>query len=102
MWRFDKSGMALAALAVASQMLAQRPSSAVGVWATEGYGLVLDLRADSVFAFEVTKVSCIPQMQARTTAPPQGARQGALKADDPPHQGVVSAMRRDANCRASN
>jgi hypothetical protein len=35
--------------------------------------MVFDVRADSVFAFEVTKVSCIPSMQATTATPPAGA-----------------------------
>jgi hypothetical protein len=43
------------------------------VWATEGYGLIFDVRADSVSSFEITKVSCIPALQAATTAAPPGA-----------------------------
>lgn len=72
MSRYHILGFAVAAFAVSGSTRAQQPS-AVGVWATEGYGLVLDVRGDSVFAFEVTKVSCIPQMSARMTSPPLGA-----------------------------
>jgi hypothetical protein len=52
---------------------AQQSGSVVGVWATEGYGLIFDVRADSVSSFEITKVSCIPALQATTTAAPPGA-----------------------------
>ena len=66
-------GAAVAAVTVPNPSDAQRPASAIGVWATEGYGLVLDVRADSVTTFEVTKVSCIRQMSARVTSPPPEA-----------------------------
>jgi hypothetical protein len=62
-----------AAVAVSSPSRAQQPSAAIGLWATEGYGLIFDVRADSVASFEVTKVSCIPTLQAPTTPPPAGA-----------------------------
>ena len=65
--------VAIAALVVSTPVLAQGTSPAVGTWATEGYGLVLDVRADSVSIFEVTKLSCIRQMSAAMTAPPAGA-----------------------------
>jgi hypothetical protein len=52
---------------------AQQSGSVIGLWATEGYGLIFDVRADSVSSFEVTKVSCIPALQAATTAAPPGA-----------------------------
>jgi len=52
---------------------AQRPTSPIGLWASEGYGLVLDVRADTVATFEVTKVSCVPDLRAPTSPPPAGA-----------------------------
>jgi len=73
MHRSCRIGLGVAALGVSSAIHAQQPTSAVGLWATEGYGLVLDVRADSVATFEVTKVSCIPAMRAPTVAPPAGA-----------------------------
>ena len=51
----------------------RRPQPGVGLWATEGYGLVLDVRPDTVATFEVTRVSCIPAMRASTAATPAGA-----------------------------
>lgn len=72
--RFLALGTALAALGVSS-LSAQRPSSspAVGLWRTEGYGLVFDVRQDSVIGYEVTKVSCIPTTRAVTKpTPPTG------------------------------
>ena len=72
MSRYHILGFAVAAFAVSSPTHAQQPS-AVGVWATQGYGLVLDIRTDSISIFEVTKLSCIRQMSARMTSPPLGA-----------------------------
>lgn len=63
----------IAMISVACATQAQQPGSVIGVWATEGYGLVFDVRADSVASFEVTKVSCIQALQAATTAAPPGA-----------------------------
>jgi hypothetical protein len=60
-------------VAVATASAAQSPASATGLWQTEGYGMVFDIRADSVLAFEVTKVSCLPSMQAISTTAPSGA-----------------------------
>jgi hypothetical protein len=64
---------ALAALGAWSPSDAQQTSSAIGLWATEGYGLVFDVRQDSVVSYEVTKVSCIPVTRSPTTLPPAGA-----------------------------
>ena len=61
------------AVVVSSPSHAQRPGSALGLWATEGYGIVFDVRADTVASFEVTKVSCLPDVRAATVAPPAGA-----------------------------
>jgi hypothetical protein len=44
-----------------------------GVWASEGYGYVFDLRADTLEAFEVTSVSCVPAFRATASAVPNGA-----------------------------
>src|SRR6476646_6812608 len=66
-------GVALTALGISS-LTAQQPSSAVGLWQTEGYGLVFDVRQDSVIGYEITKVSCIPSTRAVTSpTPPAGA-----------------------------
>jgi len=65
-----------AALGISS-LMTQQPSPsrspAVGLWQTEGYGLVFDVRQDSVIGYEVTKVSCIPTTRAVTKpTPPTG------------------------------
>src|SRR5688500_10834255 len=73
MSRFRLLGTFAATIGIASAAQAQRPASAVGLWATDGYGLVFDVRADSVMTFEVTKVSCLPDLSAPTTTPPAGA-----------------------------
>jgi hypothetical protein len=68
-------GALVAALGMSS-LTAQQPSppSAAGLWQTEGYGLVFDVRHDSVVGYEITKVSCIPTTHAVTSAtPPAGA-----------------------------
>jgi len=66
-------GAVVAALGISS-LTAQQPSPAVGLWQTEGYGLVFDVRRDSVIGYEITKVSCIPTSRAVTsTTPPAGA-----------------------------
>jgi hypothetical protein len=71
--RFLAVGVVVAALSTSS-VTAQQPSSAVGLWATEGYGLVFDVRQDSVISYEITKVSCIPSNRAVTSpTPPAGA-----------------------------
>ena len=63
--RFLALGVAVTTLGIPSPM-AQQPSSAVGLWQTEGYGLVFDVRQDSVIGYEITKVSCIPATRAVT------------------------------------
>ena len=73
MSRFRLVGIVVAAVVVSSPSHAQRPGSALGLWATEGYGIVFDVRADTVASFEVTKVSCIPDVRAAATPPPAGA-----------------------------
>ena len=73
MSRFLAACVVVAAVGVSSPVSAQERSPAVGLWATEGYGLIFDVRADSVASFEVTKLSCIPALQAPTTSPPAGA-----------------------------
>jgi hypothetical protein len=75
--------MLAATAGVSSTGHAQRPASATGLWATEGYGLVFDVGADTVTSFEVTKVSCIPALRARTTAPPAGALAAFTMANAP-------------------
>jgi hypothetical protein len=72
--RFLAAGAFVAALGMSYASHAQQPSSGVGMWATEGYGLVFDVRQDSVIGYEITKVSCIPSTRAVTNpTPPAGA-----------------------------
>jgi hypothetical protein len=73
MSHFQLVGIVIAGIVVPSPGHAQRPSSVIGLWATEGYGIVFDVRADTVASFEVTKVSCIADVRAPTTTPPAGA-----------------------------
>ena len=73
MIRFHAVVALVAAVGVPAPGHAQRPPSAIGLWASEGYGLVFDVRADTVARFEITKVSCIPQPSAATVAAPPGA-----------------------------
>lgn len=71
--RFLALGVAFIALGLSS-LAAQQPAPAVGLWQTEGYGLVFDVRQDSVIGYEITKVSCIPTTRAVTKpTPPTGA-----------------------------
>ena len=71
--RFLALGVAVTTLGIPS-LMAPQPSSAVGLWQTEGYGLVFDVRQDSVIGYEITKVSCIPATRAVTKpTPPAGA-----------------------------
>jgi len=86
---FSRCVLALVAtIGVACATQAQQSDSAIGVWATDGYGLVFDVRADSVSSFEVTKVSCIPALEAATTVAPPGA----LAAYKSPSGSVTFAM----------
>ena len=74
MSRFVALSAVVAALGMSSLSAAQQPSSAIGLWQTEGYGLVFDVRQDSVIGHEITKVSCIPVTRAVTSpTPPPGA-----------------------------
>jgi hypothetical protein len=75
--------MAVAVVGVASLTRAQGPSSAAGLWATDGYGLVVDVGADSLGISEVTKVSCIPRVQGRASAVPAGALAAFTLAEEP-------------------
>ena len=86
--RFLALSVALAALGISS-LAAQQPSSAVGLWQTEGYGLVYDVRPDSVIGYEITKVSCIPTTRAVTSATPPA---GAIGAFSPPGTPVTFAI----------
>ena len=71
------AGVIAATVFISSAIHAQGPPSAVGLWVTEGYGLVFDVRQDSVASFEVTKVSCVPATRAATTTPPANASTSA-------------------------
>ena len=70
-------GVALTALGISS-LTAQQPSPAVGFWQTEGYGLVFDVRQDSVIGYEVTKVSCIAATRALTKPTPSASALAAF------------------------
>ena len=52
----------------APRLLAQQ-----GGWKTEGYGYYLEFRSDSLFAHEITAVSCIAAFKAVKVAAPAGA-----------------------------
>jgi hypothetical protein len=68
---------------------AQRSLGVVGLWATEGYGLVFDFRPDSVASFEVTTVSCL----SGDTFPNATAPAGAVAAFRMPNAPVVFEIR---------
>ena len=71
--RFLTVGVVITMLG-ASSLTAQQPPAGLGLWQTEGYGLVFDVRQDSVIGYEVTRVSCIPTTRAVTRpTPPAGA-----------------------------
>jgi len=86
--RFLALSVALAALGISS-LAAQQPSSAVGLWQTEGYGLVYDVRPDSVIGYEITKVSCIPTTRAVTSATPPAGAMGAFSPPGTPVTFVI-------------
>src|SRR5262245_42103454 len=44
-----------------------------GVWRSEGYGWVFEIRGDSLRAREVTAVSCLPSFRAHRDSTPAGA-----------------------------
>src|SRR5688572_9798181 len=73
MSHFRTMSAVVAAACITTPSHAQRASSAVGLWASDGYGLVFDVGADTVVRFEVTKVSCIPVLRAPIVSPPTGA-----------------------------
>jgi hypothetical protein len=83
MSRFNPVIVLALVVGTSTSSYAQRPTSPIGLWASEGYGLVLDVRADTVATFEVTKVSCIPDLRAPTSPPPAGAL-GAFTLTDAP------------------
>lgn len=58
-------------------------TSIAGLWATDGYGLVLDISADALQFSEVTKVSCMPSLRASASAAPPGALGAFTPADAP-------------------
>ena len=54
-----------AAPAVSASLLgAQAPAKLSGLWRTEGYGYLIQVVGDSLKAFEVTDLSCIPGFRA--------------------------------------
>ncbi|MFL5616381.1 MAG: S41 family peptidase [Gemmatimonadaceae bacterium] len=44
-----------------------------GLWTSEGYGLFFDTNADTLRAYEVTSISCIPSFTAAAVPAPTGA-----------------------------
>lgn len=53
-------------------------ANAQGVWQSEGYGRVLEVLGDSIRAYEVTRVSCVPTEGAhRVDVTPDGAEEFA-------------------------
>jgi hypothetical protein len=53
------------AAASASLLRAQAPAPELaGIWRTEGYGYLIQVTGDSLIAFEVTDLSCIPGFRA--------------------------------------
>ena len=78
----------LASAGGSSPNQARPPSPIAGLWATDGYGLVLDVGLDALQTFEVTKVSCIPAMRAKASATPAGAL-GAFTLQEAPVTFVI-------------
>ena len=75
--------LALALAGAAGRIEAQPAPRWTGLWATEGYGLVFDVRADTVASFEVTSVSCVSADRYPVTTSPAGAI-GAFRAPNAP------------------
>jgi hypothetical protein len=50
---------------------AQRPLA--GLWATDGYGQLIELTSDSLKTFEITRVSCMPGQTMAAVPAPAGA-----------------------------
>jgi hypothetical protein len=71
----------------------QRPAAIDGLWASEGYGYFLEIRADSLKTFEITKGSCIPSYTAAKTTPTVAGALGAFKLTTEP---VVFTILSDA------
>jgi len=67
---------------------ARPPAPIGGLWATDGYGLILEVGPDALQVFEVTKVSCIPAMRAKTSITPPGAL-GAFTLQEAPVTFVI-------------
>src|SRR5437763_1946990 len=62
--------LAILALLLASAHVAAAQS---GLWTSEGYGMFFDASADTLRAYEVTSVSCIPSFTAAAVPAPAGA-----------------------------
>jgi len=61
---------------LAAVMCAAIPSVAAaqsGLWTSEGYGFLFDASRDTLRAFEVTSISCIPSFTASAVPAPAGA-----------------------------
>lgn len=55
----------VAAAVMAAPLAAQQPLD--GAWRTEGYGFAVQVKGDSLTAYEVTSVSCLPGFAAHRT-----------------------------------
>jgi hypothetical protein len=44
-----------------------------GIWLSDGYGLVFSIQGDTLESWEVTGVSCLPSMAARSVPAPPGS-----------------------------
>ena len=62
-------GLLLACVAAAPSVAGGQNS----FWTSEGYGYFFDARRDTLRAFEVTSISCIPSFTAVAVPPPNGA-----------------------------
>jgi len=49
-----------------------------GVWRTQGYGLILDIRGSRLKAFEVTETTCLPSFEATRDSTPAPGREATF------------------------
>jgi hypothetical protein len=64
--------VSLAAIAVTLPAQVAAPSVR-GLWASEGYGYVFEIAGDTLRAYEVTAISCLPSFSAIAAPAPEGA-----------------------------
>jgi Peptidase family S41/Tricorn protease C1 domain len=73
----------IAALVAGPSGRALHASAMAGLWATEGYGLMLDIGPDGLKGYEVTSVSCLQTFTAKSAAAPSAALAAFTLADEP-------------------